>query len=209
MPEEEEWTEPMPEEEEEEWTEPLPVPEEEWGMTEDTPSSSDDECVSHWENMAQDCKALAEEDGQDVTLLEWCTYDEWGSECDDMYACWASMKWNGEEYYGTCDEMMKVAGWEDSEDDEGSASFEDQEEPADDGEPSDEAVDGDDEDEATPADDEDEWPEDDEAVDGDDEDEATPADEEDEWPEDDEAVDGDDEGEAAEAAAATAADAEA
>merc|ERR1712151_936345 len=58
MPEEEEWTEPMPEEEEEEWTEPLPVPEEEWGMPEDAPSSSDDECVSHLENMAQDCKAL-------------------------------------------------------------------------------------------------------------------------------------------------------
>merc|ERR1711939_509651 len=149
----------------------------------DTPSSSDDElpdeeCVSHWENMDQDCKALAEEDGQDVTGLEWCTYSEWGSECDDMYACMASMKWNGEEYSGTCDEMMAVAGWEDNEDDEGSASFEDQEEePADDGEPSDEAVDGDDEDEATPADEEEAEPED-EAVDGDDEDEAAPADEE-------------------------------
>lgn len=153
------------------------------GNKEDTPSSSDDEsydeeCVSYWENLGQDCKALAEEDGQDVTGLEWCTYDEYGSECDDQYGCQASMKWYGEEYSGTCDEMMAVAGWVDNEDDEGSASFEDQEEPADDGEPTDEAVDGDDEDEATPADEEEEdWPED-EAVDGDHEDEAAPADDE-------------------------------
>jgi len=62
-----------------------------FGNKEDTPSSSDDDfyetCQSYFENMDQDCKALAIEEGQDVTGLEWCKFSEWGSECDDMYAC--------------------------------------------------------------------------------------------------------------------------
>jgi len=72
---------------------------------------SDEECRYFEEE--GDCKALAQEEGQNIEGLAWCNYTLKEDTCEGWYECHAEMKFNDEIYHGTCDEMQEIAGWED------------------------------------------------------------------------------------------------